>query len=211
MPMIYDDKRLAQLAGQGDQDAFARLVERYTGMVYHLAVQRVGNHHDAEEIAQAVFFKAWQALPNFRGDAAFSTWLYRMTVNAATDHLRQKGRRETPLSLDDPDLPQTADLSPGPAEAVQEAERREALNQAIHALPDQSRTVLLLREFEGLSYEEIAQALELPIGTVRSRLARARAALTKILLAQGNLWDEDSSNSWKNKEKGGTGREPRGI
>ena len=207
MPMKYDDRHLAKLAGRGDQNAFARLVERYTGMVYNLAVQRVGNHHDAEDLTQSVFFKVWQALPNFRGDAAFSTWLYRMTVNAATDHLRQKGRREAPLSLDDPDLPQTADLTPGPAEAVQKKERQEALVQAIHALPDQARTVLLLREFEGLSYEEIAQALELPLGTVRSRLARARTALAKNLREQGNLWDDPSSNQRKKTREGGTDHE----
>ena len=108
MPMKNDDRTLAQRAGRGDQEAFAQLVERYTGLVYSLAMQRVGNHHDAEDVAQTVFLKAWKALPGFRGDAAFSTWLYRMTANAATDLLRQRGRRETPVpgrSRSAPDRP----------------------------------------------------------------------------------------------------------
>ena len=197
MPMKNDDRRLARLAGQGDQDAFAQLVERYTGLVYTLALRRVGSHHDAEDIAQTVFWKAWKALPSFREESAFSTWLYRMTANAVTDFLRQKGRREAPLSLDDPDLPQTAHPGPSPAEQAQAEERREALYRAIEALPDQARSILLLRELQGLSYEEIAAALDLPLGTVRSRLARARSALAKSLREQGNLWDEFSSKDRK--------------
>ena len=204
MPMKNDDRRLARLAGQGDQDAFAQLVERYTGLVYSLALRRVGNHHDAEDLTQSVFWKAWKALPSFREEAAFSTWLYRMTANAVTDFLRQKGRREAPLSLDDPDLPQTAHPGPSPSEQAQAAERQEALYRAIEALPEQARSVLLLRELRGLSYEEIAAALDLPLGMVRSRLARARGALAKSLWEQGNLWDEYSSKDRKREpERGG--------
>ena len=203
MPMIHDDKALAKLAGQGDQNAFAQLVERYSRLVYTLAVSRVGNHHDAEEIAQTVFFKVWRALPEFRGEAAFSTWLYRTAVNTSTDFLRQKGRREAALSLDDPDLPQTAHPGQGPAEAALENERRHALSRGIDALPDQARTILLLREYQGLSYEEIADALDLPLGTVRSRLARARTSLANILRKDGNLWEDLSSNSAKAEAKGG--------
>ena len=197
MLMKYDDKTLAKLAGRGDQNAFALLVERYTGLVYSLALQRVGSQQDAEDIAQTVFFKAWRALPEFRGDSAFSTWVYRMTVNASTDFLRQKGRQEPPLSLDDPDLPQTAHPGPEPFETVRETERREALAQAVHALPEQARTILLLREMDGLSYEEISTALDLPMGTVRSRLARSRRALGALLRKQGNLWEDFTSNPEK--------------
>jgi len=199
MPMKNDDQRLAALAARGDQDAFAQLVERYAGMVYSLALQRVGAHHDAEDIAQTVFFKAWKALPGYRGEAALSTWLYRLTANASTDFLRQAGRRESPLSLDDPDLPQTPDPAPTPAEAAQATERHQALAEALDALPEAARSILLLRELRGLSYEEIAAVLDLPIGTVRSRLARARRALANSLREQGNLWDEFTSN----REKGG--------
>lgn len=205
MPMKNDDRRLARLAGRGDQDAFAQLVERYTGLVYSLALRRVGSHHDAEDITQNVFWKVWKSLPSFREEAAFSTWLYRMTSNAVTDFLRQKGRRDAPLSLDDPDLPQTAHPGPTPAEQAQEEERREALYRAIDSLPDQARSVLLLREFQGLSYEEIASALDMPLGTVRSRLARARSALAKSLREQGNLWDDFSSKDRKREPERGDG------
>ena len=206
MLMKNDDRTLVRMAAKGDQEAFARLVERHTGMVYALAYQRVGNREDAEDIAQTVFFKAWRALPDFRGDAAFSTWLYRLTVNASTDFLR--AQREHPLSLDDPDLPQPAHPGPEPFDAARETERREALVQAVHTLPEQARTVLLLREMDGLSYEEISDALEVPMGTVRSRLARARRALGSLLREQGNLWDEEPSNPEKEPSEGGTDREP---
>ena len=170
------------------------------------AVKAGKNDVMLEDITQTVFFKAWRALPDFRGDAAFSSWLYRLTVNASTDFLRS--RREPPLSLDDPDLPQPAHPGPEPFDAARETERREALVQAVHALPEQARTILLLREMDGLSYEEISDALEVPMGTVRSRLARARRALGSLLREQGNLWDEEPSNPEKEPSEGGTDREP---
>ena len=201
-----DERSLIRLAQEGDQDAFARLVETHQRLVYSLALQRVGDHHDAEEVAQTAFFKAWRALPRFRGDAAFSTWLYRLTVNAATDLLRQR-KRET-LSLDDPDLPPLRDPAPGPAELARRRERREALARAVDALPKQARTVLLLRETEGLSYEEIAARTGVPVGTVRSRLSRTRRSLADILRDQGNLWEGFTSEETKTGGKGGTRRGP---
>lgn len=199
MLTAVDDRRLVDRARQGDQDAFAQLVERHTKLVYSLALQKVQNHHDAEEVAQTVFLRAWQALPSFRGDAAFATWLYRLTSNACVDLLRQRQRRGEPLSLQDPHLPQVAGHGPDPAELAHRQEQRAALMDAIDRLPDHARSVLLLREMEGLSYEEIARTLDIQLGTVRSRLARARSSLGKILRKQGNLWEDFSSNPSETK------------
>lgn len=177
MQVTMDDRQLVTLARKGDQDAFTRLVERHQKMVYNLALGKTGSHHDAEEVTQTAFFKAWQGLPSFQGKAAFSSWLYRLTVNAAIDLLRQRKKHQGALSLDDPDLPVVPDRGPSPEELSEEHERRQLLWQAIESLPEPHRIPLLLREIEGLSYREIAQALDLEEGTVKSRLARARLLL----------------------------------
>lgn len=172
MPM-QDDRQLVALAQQGDPEAFAQLVRRHQKMVYNLALGKTGSHHDAEEVTQTAFLKAWQGIRSFQGKAAFSSWLYRLTANAAIDLLRR--RRAPALSLDDPDLPPLA------------AERRRLLWQAIDRLPEAQRAPLVLREMEGLSYREIAQALDLEEGTVKSRLARARLLLRRLLVENGLL------------------------
>ena len=194
MQATMDDRQLVTLARKGDQDAFTRLVERHQKMVYNLALGKTGSHHDAEEVTQTAFFKAWQGLPSFQGQAAFSSWLYRLTVNAAIDLLRQRKKHQGALSLDDPDLPVVPDRGPSPEELSEEHERRQLLWQAIESLPEPHRIPLLLREIEGLSYREIAQALDLEEGTVKSRLARARLLLRKLLLQKGNLPTGSPSN-----------------
>lgn len=184
MPM-QDDRQLVALAQGGDPEAFAQLVRRHQKMVYNLALGKTGSHHDAEEVTQTAFLKAWQGIRSFQGKAAFSSWLYRLTANAAIDLLRR--RRAPALSLDDPDLPPLADRDPGPEETSLAAERRRLLWQAIDRLPEAQRTPLVLREMEGLSYREIAQALDLEEGTVKSRLARARLLLRRLLAESGLL------------------------
>ena len=184
MPM-QDDRQLVALAQGGDPEAFAQLVRRHQKMVYNLALGKTGSHHDAEDVTQTAFLKAWQGIRSFQGKAAFSSWLYRLTANAAIDLLRR--RRAPALSLDDPDLPPLADRDPGPEETSLAAERRRLLWQAIDRLPEAQRTPLVLREMEGLSYREIAQALDLEEGTVKSRLARARLLLRRLLAESGLL------------------------
>ena len=157
-------------------------------------------HHDAEEVTQTAFFKAWQGLPSFQGKAAFSSWLYRLTVNAAIDLLRQRKKHQGVLSLDDPDLPVVPDRGPSPEELSEEHERRQLLWQAIESLPEPHRIPLLLREIEGLSYREIAQALDLEEGTVKSRLARARLLLRKLLLQRGTFPPVPRLINWGGKE-----------
>lgn len=201
MAMTMDDRSLVSLAQQGDGEAFALLVQRHQKMVYNLALGKTGSHHDAEEITQNAFLKAWQGLPQFQGKAAFSSWLYRLTLNAATDFLRQRGRHAKVVSLSDPDLPPIPDQSPTPEERSAAEADRQALWQAIEALPEQQRTILLLREIDGLSYKEIALALDLEEGTVRSRLSRSRKVLRKLLWKTENFRGGISSN--QAEEKGG--------
>ena len=179
-----DERKAIAQAQAGDGEAFRQLVETHQGMVYRVALAKTRDPHDAEEVTQTVFCKAWQSLPGFRGQSAFSSWLYRLTVNAATDLLRQQGRQQT-QTLDDPALPLLPDRGPTPEESMQAQEEHRALREAIAALPDFQREVFLLREVEGLSYQAIAQALELEEGTVKSRLARTRLALREALLASG--------------------------
>lgn len=195
-----DDRLLLQKAQEGDRKAFEALITLHSRGVYNLALGYTGRHHDAEEIAQTVFLKAWKALPQFRGGAGFSTWLYRLTLNACTDHYRREKKRRGDLSLDDPDLAPIRDTAPSPEEIVLRREEQAILRKALAELPEQHRVVLILREMDGLDYKEIAQVLEVEMGTVKSRLARARRALRDKLLSEGNLPDAAPSNT----AKGGT-------
>ncbi|MDO4517523.1 MAG: sigma-70 family RNA polymerase sigma factor [Bacillota bacterium] len=197
---MEDERRLIQKARAGDQTAFETLVRLHQRMVYGLALSLTRSHQDAEEITQTVFLKAWRGLDRFRGEASLSTWLYRLTRNACTDLSRQNQKRREDRSLEDPALTALADRSPLPQEAAEQRERRKALLTALETLPEDSRTVLLLREVEGFSYQEIAQTLGLSQGTVKSRLSRARRALRDLLLADGTLWEERLSDG----KKGGT-------
>lgn len=189
MGAAMDDQRLVALAQEGNPDAFSLLVERHQTMVYNLALSKTGSPQDAEEVTQTAF----------QGKAAFSSWLYRLTVNAAIDLLRQRSRRPQTLSLDDPDLPPIPDPAEDPQAQTEAQERRRQLWQAIDALPEVHRTPFLLREMEGYSYREIAKALGLEEGTVKSRLARARVLLRSELLSHGNFWGREASKETKGK------------
>lgn len=127
MGAAMDDQRLVALAQEGNPDAFSLLVERHQTMVYNLALGKTGSPQDAEEVTQTAFLKAWQGLPAFQGKAAFSSWLYRLTVNAAIDLLRQRSRRPQTLSLDDPDLPPVPDPAEDPQAQAEAQERRRQL------------------------------------------------------------------------------------
>jgi RNA polymerase sigma-70 factor (ECF subfamily) len=154
----------------GDQFAFAQLVARHRPFVAGLAYRLHADLAQAEDIAQEVFVRAWQALPRFRGEAAFRTWLYRITCNVAIE----QSRRARP-TVDIEEVPLgTAD---SPESQTLRLEQRRAVQRAIRQLPLQSRLALVLREYEGLSYKEIAAALDVPIGTVMSRLNYARQRL----------------------------------
>ena len=167
-------------ARHGDADAFEQLVMAYEGPVYRLALRMCGSAEDAREVTQDAFLAAWRGLPAFRGDSRFSSWLYRLTTNAAIDFLRRE--KEAPERTD----PQQPEL------LAEQREQQEALQRALDQLSPEHRQVLLLRVVQQLSYDEIAQALSLESGTVKSRISRARRQLREILLRQGNFFPDSA-------------------
>lgn len=180
---------LISRARGGDRDAFGELVEQYRDNVYRLAYRMCGNAYDADEAAQEAFVAAWRALPNFRGDAKFSTWLYRLTTNAAIDVMRREKRHQT---VGDGEMIEVADDADSPQETVERTEQQEAVQEALATLSEEYREVLLLRYMKELDYAEIAEVLQLPSGTVKSRINRAKAALKNALLKSGNIFGGSS-------------------
>ena len=180
---------LISRARGGDREAFGALVEQYRDNVYRLAYRMCGNAYDADEAAQEAFVAAWRALPNFRGDAKFSTWLYRLTTNAAIDVMRREKRHQT---VGDGEMIEVADDADSPQETVERTEQQEAVQEALATLSEEYREVLLLRYMEELDYAEIAEVLQLPSGTVKSRINRAKAALKAALLKSGNIFGGSS-------------------
>ena len=187
-------------ARQGDADAFEQLLLRYEKKTYHLALRLSGTPEDAEEITQEAFLAAWKGLPSFREEASFATWLYRLTVNAANDFFRRRKTPGTVVALDDVDnLLEIPDRRYLPEDEVQRSELREDVQKALQELSPEHRSVLLLRELQQLQYEEIARVLQLDLGTVKSRLYRARNQLREILTARGTFWGEAPSKKAKSR------------
>jgi len=194
------EQELVDRARAGDQSAFEQLVLEHQNKVYSLAFRMVNDREEAADLAQEAFLKAWQGLPAFQGESSFATWIYRLTTNLCIDYIRRQKRRQEvqPVaSLDDPDsgLGEPADWKQDPQHHVERQELHRALARALQQLPDYQRQILVMRELSGLSYQEIGQALDLDLGTVKSRIARARKNLQKILLAEGNLFAHPPSKS----------------
>ena len=182
---MKDQENIIARARRGDADAFEQLVERYREQVYRVALRMCGNAADADEAAQEAFLAAWRGLPNFRGDSQFSTWLYQLTTHAAIDLLRREKRQVAAEDITEVSAP---DPTPGPQQQAERQETREAVRDAIRQLPPEYRQIVVLRFLEELNYEEIGAALQLPAGTVKSRLNRAKAQLKDILSKSGNLF-----------------------
>lgn len=181
-------EELVRAAAKGDENAFGDLVRLHEKKVNHLALRLCGSPEDAADAAQEAFLSAWKGLPSFRGEADFSTWLYRLTCNASIDVLRREKRQRETVSLDGPaPVPDLPDGAPSPQEQAERRELRRAVEEGLMQLGDTHRQALVLREMQELSYEEIAAVMEVDLGTVKSRISRARAALRKILQKNGNL------------------------
>ena len=183
----------------GDGNAFEALVAAYEKNVYNLALRMTGNAQDAEDMAQEAFVKAYTSLPGFRGDSKFSVWLYRIVSNVCLDFLRRQNRRPaSSLSQEDEDGEETQmdipDESQSPEQLLEHSLTQEAVQRGLQSLSEEQRQILLLREIQGLSYEEIAETLDLEAGTVKSRIFRARKKLCAFLIADGNIPDSFASS-----------------
>lgn len=192
------EKVLLQRAKKGEMAAFESLVTAYERRVYSLALRSTGSEADAADITQEVFLRAYRSLDTFRGESGFSTWLYRITVNLCVDLARKNNPAE---SLDDEqalEAPETRGAYQ-PETALANSELRRELDAALSLVSEEHRKIVILRDVAGMSYADIAAALELEEGTVKSRLARARAALRKILIERGNISLPSAS---KQTEKG---------
>ena len=178
------DKELVKRVQKGDKGAFDVLVLKYEQKIVNLVMRYVRDPEQALDISQEAFIKAYRALPRFRGDSAFYTWLHRIAVNTATNSLAAQRRRPTDIELDlqDPEqygLHAKLKETDTPEGVTLSRELQDTLERAIEALPDDLRTAIILRELDGMSYEEIAQTMDCPVGTVRSRIFRARDAIAK--------------------------------
>lgn len=172
--MTIEDAALAARARDGDSQAFVELVRRHQDRVFRFLLRLTGSRDDAMDLAQDTFMKAWQAMPRWRPDAQFGTWLLQIARNGALDVLRRRGVVGFEPLGDDPPF---VDAAPGPEAQLETRQRFEMLEVALQRIAVEHREVLLLREVEDMSYAEIAAALGIAEGTVKSRIARARVAL----------------------------------
>jgi len=181
------DQQLVERAQRGEKQAFELLVSKYQRKLARLLSRFIRDPGEVEDVTQEAFIKAYRALPSFRGDSAFYTWLYRIGINTAKNYLVAMGRR-APTSTD-MDAEEAEDFEAGdqlrdlntPEHQLMTKQIAETVNQSLSALPEELRTAITLREIEGLSYEEIAGIMNCPIGTVRSRIFRAREAIAERL------------------------------
>lgn len=178
------DQQLIERVQRGDKNAYNLLVTKYQHKVSNLVARYVKNQSDVPDIVQEAFIKAYRALPNFRGDSAFYTWLYRIAVNCAKNHMVASGRKPpgSDVEIDDAEFYDGGDAlreNASPEKQLLTSEIKKVIFSTIEQLPEDLKTAINLRELEGLSYEEIAVIMECPVGTVRSRIFRAREAIDK--------------------------------
>lgn len=189
---LYNEEELIKKASGGDSEAFGRLVEKYEGMVYNIIIGDIGRCEDAYDISQEVFIKAYRSINSFRGDCKFSTWIYRICINACRDYIRYKSKDKY-ISMSEYDentyerqLDIADDVSKEPESISERKEKIEYVRLAISSLNPIHRRIIILRDIEGYSYDEISEMLSLEEGTVKSRINRARHAI-KDFLSQRNI------------------------
>ncbi len=184
-----NDQQLVKRVQAGDKRAFDLLVLKYQHKILGLISRYVQDSHEVQDVAQEAFIKAYRALPKFRGDSAFYTWLYRIAINTAKNHLVSRGRRppERDVEVEDAEHYDSGSAlrdMENPENALMGEELKRVVDTAIRDLPDDLRSAVTLREFDGLSYEDIAEIMDCPVGTVRSRIFRARDAIDRQIQAQ---------------------------
>lgn len=178
--LVNSDSEIVKRVQQGDKDAYNILVLRYQHKVCDLAFKYVNNYVDANDVAQEAFIRAYKAIDNFRGESSFYTWLYRIVINAAKSFLEQNQKLRYSVDIDDPEFDTHQDVRgmltshESPDTLIESEELHRVINQAMEELPEDLRRAIILREVEGMSYEDIALIMDTPLGTVRSRIFRAR-------------------------------------
>ncbi len=189
---LLTDQEMIALCRNGDREAFNALVLKYQKQVFNIAYGMLSDYEDASDAAQDVFIKVYRSIASFRGQSSFSTWLYRICSNVCNDMLRKRQRRGISISLDNDEEDNPASHLPSeeptPAERLEESERSRAVREAINGLRKEYREIIVFSDMEQLSYEEIAKILRCPVGTVKSRLNRARNALRKKLSEKRELF-----------------------
>lgn len=184
------DKQLVERVQRGDKRAFDLLALKYQRRIVALVSRYVKDSDEVFDVTQEAFVKAYRALPRFRGESAFYTWLYRIAINTAKNHLVSRARRPPNVDIDIQDAELLTDSAvlrddETPETALAAEQMKAVIYETIEGLPEELRTAVTLREFEGLSYDEIAEVMECPVGTVRSRIFRAREAIEQAMAAQG--------------------------
>lgn len=189
-----NEKELIARLQARDETAFEELIRLYEKKIYALCVRMCGNAEDAEEAAQDTFLALWRGIDRFRQESALSTWIYRLASNACIDLMRRRRKSEGSVSLDDEALfLDAADPAPQPPQALEQREAQRLLQEGLMSLPAEYRSILLLREVEGLTYSEISETLELELGTVKSRISRGRTLLRNFLSVSGNFFEMSAS------------------
>lgn len=188
--MELNENKLIERASGGDPSAFNRLMEAHERRMYAVALRMCGNREDAQDCLQEAMLRIYRSISSFKGQSSFGTWVYRITMNTCLDELRRKkNKQSTSLDglLDTGWSPQ--DESASPEKHAVQSETRRLLHQAIQDLPEDMRSAIVLRDIQGLSYEEIAQALDINVGTIKSRISRGRDKLREKLKQKAELFD----------------------
>ncbi|AGC67960.1 RNA polymerase sigma-H factor AlgU [Thermoclostridium stercorarium subsp. stercorarium DSM 8532] len=190
------EKKLIELSVGGDVEAFETLIQSHQKKVYNIALRMTGNPEDAQELAQEAIVRAFTSIGKFRGDSSFSTWLYRITINICTDFLRKRNKvtlismEQGAASNDNQQGLQIEEESPGPDGLAEKKQLKKLVRDAMDALSEEHRQVLILRDILNLSYKEIANTLKVNEGTIKSRINRARAGLKKIVMQRSELFKD---------------------
>ena len=200
-----EEAKIIRAVVDGNTNAFEDLVLEYQKQVYHITLKMTGNEEDAFDLSQETFLKAFRALPTFRGEAGFGSWLYRMAANLCIDFLRKKKRQGGGqlISLDEEEEDrrprELPDLRYEPQGALEKKEMRRKVQEGLQRLPHEQRLILVMRDVEGFSYQEISDALKIELGTVKSRIYRARAHLARLLTEDGNCLKDPSSEGMERR------------